>query len=300
MRLLVFLCMLIPFSAYSYNSVGHIVVAEVAYQMLSDEKQEMLDDLAETIKGQGDNANLFRKFRGVSTYSKSALLADTVANDRLSDVYQRFGAEVPEPLTAYADQSTESWHKSVPKIANCKNPDQTGADMPKAIDLLQQAFKSTEDRNSKAVTLALLTGLVADAHQPIRTLGFDVDRSPEKCEHDNGGSNFCIVAREDGAACPEGKNLLAFWDNDAHGMEDPKRLHRYVHNINKYAKRVESTELSTDGSSWIENSRTLANEIYNTPVNEWPSRSYESKAKKISYERMALAASNLSQVINDL
>jgi len=133
MRLFILLCLLMPFSAYSYNSLGHMVVAEVAYKMLSDKKQEMLDDLAMTIQDEGDNANLCRKFKGVSTYSKSAMLADRVAGDRLSDVYDRFGAEVPEPLKAYAGETTESWH------------------------------------------------------QPIRTLGTDVDRSPEKCEHDNGG-----------------------------------------------------------------------------------------------------------------
>lgn len=300
MRLLILLCLLMPFSAYSYNSLGHIVVAEVAYKMLSDDKQQMLDDLAGTIEDEGDNANLFRKFKGVSTYAKSAMLADSVAGNRLSDVYERFGAEVPEPLAAYAGETTESWHQSVPVLKNCTNPDSSGADLPEAIDLLKAAFKSTDDRNSRAVTLALLTGLVADAHQPIRTLGTDVDRSPDECQHDNGGRNFCIVVREEGAACPAGKNLRAFWDNKAHGMEDPKKIYQYVRNVTKYAKGIEASELSVDSMTWIENSRSLANEVYNTPIDEWPSRSYERKAKKISYERMALAASNLGQLINDL
>lgn len=300
MRLFILLCLLMPFSAYSYNSLGHIVVAEVAYKTLSDDKQVMLDDLAETIEDEGDNANLFRKFKGVSTYAKSAMLADRVAGERLSDVYERFGAAVPEPLAAYAGETTESWHQSVPMLKNCTNPDGAGVDVPKAIDLLKAAFQSTDDNNSRAVTLVLLTGLVADAHQPIRTLGTDVDRSPEQCEHDNGGRNYCIVVREEGADCPAGKNLRAFWDKKAHGMEDPKKIYQYVRNVTKYSRTIEASELSGDSRSWIENSRSLANEVYNTPIDEWPSRSYERKAKKFSYERMALAASNLGQLINDL
>jgi len=70
--------------------------------------------------------------------------------------------------------------------------------------------------------------------------------------------------------------------------------------VTKYSKNIEASNLSGDSASWIEDSRSLANEVYNTPVDEWPSRSYESKAKKISYERMALAATNLSQLISDL
>lgn len=297
MRLLVFLCLLIPYSAYSYNSVGHIVVAEVAYRMLSDEKQEMLDELAEVIEDQGENANLFRKFRGVSTYSKSAFLADRVSGQKLSDIYQQYGAQVPEPLASYADSTTESWHQSLPALSNCSNPESSGADLATAIDLLKQSFQSTDDKNAQAVTLALLTGLVADAHQPIRTLSTDVDLSPEKCVHDHGGQGYCIVTREEGAECPDGKNLRAFWDNQAHEMEDPKKMHQYVRNITKYARDIEDSELSASAASWIENSRSLANEIYNTPVNEWPSRSYEKKSKKTSYERMALAAANLSSMI---
>lgn len=300
MRILVFLCLLIPYSAYSYNSVGHIVVAEVAYRMLSDEKQNQLDELGEIIEDQGENANLFRKFRGVSTYSKSAFLADRVAGMKLSEIYAQYGASVPEPLAAYADATTQSWHESLPALKNCTNPTTDGADLETAISLLKQSFNSTDDKNAQAVTLALLTGLVADAHQPIRTLSTDVDMSPETCVHDNGGQDYCIVTREDGAACPDGKNLRAFWDNQAHDMDDPKKMHQYVRNVTKYANGIETSELSGNPESWIENSRSLANDIYNTPVNEWPSRSYEKKSKKTSYERMALAASNLSSMIESL
>ncbi len=291
---------LFPLSSQAYNAVGHIIVAEVAYDLLDETQQSELDRLANIIKETGDNSSLYRTFRGVSTFSKTAFLADRVATQPIGEVYASFNAALPASLKDYADKTTAAWHRALPSLAGCDNPMVTEENLETGVMRLTTAYRETKDDRARAVTLAILTALVADAHQPLRTTSTDLDHAQSSCKNDNGGLDFCIVERETDAACPAEKNLFTFWDNAAFSMNDPKKLHQYVRRVNKFAASIDAEKVSPDVSAWIADSRAMANEVYNTPVNEWPSRGYERKAQRTSAERMALAALNLKALIESL
>lgn len=301
MRILIALCLLIPFSANAFNYVGHVVIAEAAYKMLERDDQKRLNELAETARDEGNLTSTFRAYRGVSSFATAVTIPERVKSDSVADIYAEFGATVPAALSANANTTTAEWHyiDRPYKAQSCATAFIGARNIETALADLKAAYGEASDDETRAITMAFIAHLVGDAHQPLNTVSMDLD--PEAgCAKDRGGMKFCIVEREDDQPCPAGKNLHAFWESAAESMEDRKRINHYVRKVLRVAQRLDENELKGDVASWTQESHGHADFAYNTPVDEWPSRKYESEAADLAVKQMARAAVRLKMMIEEL
>ena len=301
MRIFISLLLLVPLYANAFNYVGHVVIAETAYKLLSKEDQARMKALGNTVRDEGDLANTFRTYRGVSSFAASTIVPDRVGDSSLAEIYGDFGATLPASLQAAGSADTVAWHyiDRPYKAQSCAADFVEDSNIETAFASLQTAYSEAADDETRAMTLAYMAHLVGDAHQPLNTVSMDLD--PEAgCEKDRGGLKFCIVEREKDQPCPAGKNLHNYWETAAESMKDRKRINHYVRKVLRVAQGLDESTLDGDVTSWTSDSRGHAEFVYNTPVDEWPSRKYESQAADLAVKQMARAAVRLKLLIEGL
>src|ERR1700733_3262176 len=111
MVLLVF-C-LYPLSASAWNYIGHVVIAQVAYDHLNPVAKHKADNLATLIFNQlptWEQDKLDRNFSDASTFAKVAMLPDTWRKWRLATIFSDFDAPLPLNLIPFGNENTQQWH----------------------------------------------------------------------------------------------------------------------------------------------------------------------------------------------
>lgn len=302
MKFVALLLLLIPFSsAQAFNYVGHIVISEVAYKMLPDEDRKQLREYAGVLKDEGNLARVYDRFRSVSAFSKAAYIPSRESGDAVGDIFAEYGATLGDALSEHTDQTTSRWHYiDRPYQAQaCASSFINDVNIETAFAEVKQAHIDATDDETRALTLVYLAHLVGDAHQPLSTMSINLAQDPNQCLKDRGGMGFCIVEREEGLPCPDGKNLNRFWENSAYAIDDIKRIPNYVRKVQKAARSIEA-ELSMEVTDWTRETHGHAEFVYSTPRDEWPSRKYESDAEDLAIMQMARAAVRLKQLIESL
>lgn len=306
MRVLFLTICFLPSFCYAFNFVGHITVAETAYQLAPKPLQMKL-------KSSGDNlyaaaTPLFRRslksYKGVSSFSKISFLPDTVTGDKVGEVYGRFKAAVPSPLRGSRKKTTANWHY-INYPFNRKNGCggkflNRSSNIEWALKKLIKSYKKAKDDNAKAVTLAFIVHLVADAHQPLHTVAMDINPARNKCESDLGGNLFCLSELRESGKCPTKYRLHRYWDQAAYRISDRDKLAEYTADILAVAENIDAENVSMKIKDWTAESHKLAKQVYNTPKDQWPNVAYEEKAYEISVQRMAMAAVRLERLLAQL
>lgn len=293
--------------AFSWDSFGHMVIAELALAELSPAKQRKIEQQAFSLVRQQETETrlyLMRTFPGTSAFAQLSVFADTHRNDNLSELYGKYGKEIPSQFKEVADDNSSSWHyknqfyrdlpiahPDAPAPLTCEDTETTNVAW--AIENLQLALKEMSTPEDQALALGLLIHFVGDAHQPLH----GISRVDENCNSDRGGNTFCVTYRGIGKSCET--TLHGYWDQSLDFYKEYNTVAEAV----EFVARVEVKDADAvilDPDEWLTESFRYARFIYSVKEGTEGDPYYIEEGQIISYERQALAAKRLARILDDL
>ncbi len=271
------LILLIPCIALAWNSTGHKLVAEIAYQHLSRPAKHQVRSLVQTFSQRHKH---FRSLQMLAIWP---------------DVLVRKG------ITAF-----NTWHYIDTPYS------QDGVRAPRYINpanvvwAIGQAKTVIQDpqanRFQKARFLAFLAHFVGDIHQPLHCIELYSKRTPHG---DRGGNLYLINAGKV-------KKLHTYWDRglglfSTYYPKFPRRFYQ----IRKLAKIIEKRYppsffgkkkiLDNNPEDWARESYRIAkNFAYTIPWKSKPTTEYITKGQQIAEQRIALAGYRLAVELNEI
>jgi hypothetical protein len=270
-------------TAHAWGDTGHMVVAQIALQNLTgtvaqrNAKIARLNALAAMLQFRQNNYD----------FATSAVWMDDLRGDHSHELLRdwhfitlRFFDGVP-PL-----------NRPTPPV----NVVSTIREMQQM--LFDDDFDSDERR---AYYVAVMTHLVGDIHQPLHCA---TRYSPTHRDGDAGGNFFRLSGSPD--------NLHSYWDgaggNFPTELEAPlnqnerQLLAQYAANIMQEFPRSQFTQKLTqlDPQTWATESHQLARTEAHQGIQEntAPNAAYQTKTRRLSRERIALAGYRLAQIVD--
>ena len=255
--------------AYCWNSVGHRVVAQIAYNHLTEPAKKIYNQYNHAL------APVYgaRTLVGAASWLDSLQYRDEVWLQPMHYInipFSRDGTELHPPNTTNAVFAIEQ------AVSTLKN---------NQASLLDKGF-----------SVRLLMHVVGDIHQPMHAV------SEYSMKFPTGGKGGNLVRLTNNEVA---KNLHAYWDNGGGLLIDK---HKYSKNfIRNQAKKMEAhypcdpsvMEISPP-QLWADESHQLAiNKAYKINKRRKPSKSYQRMVKKIAEQRISLAGCRLAQLLNE-
>lgn len=214
----VFLVWLICPAAWSWSANGHGDIAIAALERLPKSAQQEYQQ----ILAAGPWAKGGASWR--SHAARAAAWPDRVRDMPLRKVFGQYGSgKVPGALQPYRKHNTSDWHytnalfiDSAGRVVEATTaasthpcPPARDGQLLRVWPSLFTAYEQSRDPRDKAIVLAFLLHLVADAYQPLHLMG-SLDAN---CRHDRGGNAFCVapvVGFKAGLRCRDSLHFL--WD----------------------------------------------------------------------------------------
>ena len=291
----------VPCTVFAWNMNGHVMITDMAQTKLSNKLKANINVLAQGIFIQlsaKDQRFLIRRFPNMPAIARLSVLPDWWKQEPLGMLFKRFHAPLPQLLKPYAKETTASWH-----FINHPYPAKRQCDIIKpenvvwAINLLQKAYQSTDNANTKGLILIFLAHFVGDAHQPLHTLSYVNAR----CQSDYGGNAFCLTKKKHGRCR---YNLHEYWDSTMGEFKGYPHIGAWegiikqASNPNLVALNQQAKDLNPAG--WARHNKAYAAFIYSAQKYHLPSKAYKQKAQKIAYSEMRLASLRLAKVLRGL
>lgn len=299
-RLAILFVLLASTSAHAFNFVGHIAIAQAAYERLDAGLQAKLDEQARAlIESAPGGSNDYTRYTGVSDFARIAIGPDTWTDSSIADLYGGYGATyIQNSLWQIKNQTTKNWHYINYNVDSANSCDfvKERNNVVWAMGRLEKAYGEYGDTVGKGLVLSSIIHYVADAHQPLHTAARDLDPS-SRCKSDYGGNSGNCLEKKWNGKCAV--NLHKYWDRNANRWNDRSRLGDYVAALNAKIDTLDA-EPSIAIEDWIEESRSHADFAYTAPLDSMPGDEYEEKAHAILTERMALAAIRLARLLETL
>lgn len=298
--LAVFLCAC-SLQAWAWNATGHREVIAVAWANLSPQTQTAVGAL---LKDQ----TLISNLRGL--FPQEAWMNAALWPDELRDQAEPKGTNIPAPRTtqqwlerARTGEATRRWHFADRDIAKPFNQQTPHGFLEQAlteqIRLLGDTKRSKQDR---AVALAWVSHLIADAHQPLHTASRQDPLNPGQL--DAGGNTITVF--DAGRRPPDSLSLHRWWDElPGHARPGTQRFDTDTARLLRHAQQVDAAEITTPPRLWIEESFNIArNQVYPglMPDPDKPGaflirQDYWLEGRDITRSRLALAARRLAYVV---
>jgi hypothetical protein len=278
MRLLSFVLLsfiMMTTQVFAWDSVGHRLVAQIAYDQLTRDAKTQVDALT-----------------AVQFHSK------------YPDA--RFGRASTWPDTIHI-QSPEynAWHYiDIPYVQGNLTPPPIAPQ--NVVWAIQQAEKIVSDPTStpaqRALYLSFLIHCVGDIHQPMHTITLVSAQFPKG---DRGGNLYPIQAIE-------AKNLHAYWDvglgyfyhtrGSIYAFHYDQIQAMATEWINTYPRSFFAGQLTEKTPmQWAEDSHALAIKYaYTTPENAVPSHAYVMQGQSIVKQQIVLAGYRLADILNTI
>ncbi len=267
-RLLIWLVPLVaavcPARLFAWNSLGHEIVAEIAWRQLDPKIQQ---SAVETLRRHPRFDNDF-----------ASKMEDAGSDKETQDrwIFQH-AATWPDQIRKNKEYDRPSWHYiDLPifldqgeRVDLGKLPVNILADYPTKLpidkyNILQAmahcraALKSKAGPEVKAVALCWLLHLVGDIHQPLHCTGLvSVDRFPKG---DKGGNEIPLK---------RGKNLHSLWDGllgSDSKMSSVAKAANELLDKSKFGVQWESATNETDPRKWAEESHQICESAVYDPV----------------------------------
>jgi hypothetical protein len=260
--------MLFSVSAYSWNSVGHQLIARLALAQLTSNEISILDSY--------NNAYHFG-FQPKNLVQSSAWLDWIHCHEPNCKEFSHYH---------YIDYpySTDGSHTLPPHSVNAVT----------AIEHAMQVLKNNHATDEeKGLQLRILLHVVGDIHQPMHAVSLFSNEFPQG---DRGGNEYLLGQNR------IAKNLHAYWDRGG-GFLVRKSMYRHkgIHNtIRRLQKKYPCIyqQMTLSPEKWAKESYALAiKEAYQLPLKEKPSRQYQKMVKTRSEQRLTLAACRLSAAL---
>jgi hypothetical protein len=285
---LVFAC-LTNTRALAWNALGHQLIAQIAYNQLSSDKQSLLNRYNQAIDD--------------SSFVDSATWMDR----QFSPDYR--------------------WLKPLHYIDIPYTTDGTAVEKESennAVSAITEALAILKDENAsldkKALYLRILIHVVGDIHQPMHAISRFSRRFPNG---DKGGNLFKLNNN------PVASNLHAYWDKGGGFLvpnkKNKKRISKkkdpyaYAYTAVFKRKTLDKTiqtgayaieemypcqaggSIELDPNKWAEESWNIAvNQAYKIRYHQKPKRPYQKMVKQVSKQRIALAGCRLAVLLNSI
>lgn len=262
-----FLSLIWGTSSYAWNSLGHRLIMQIAYDNMSQQAKEV-----------------FSKY-----------------NKLLETFY------VPQTLVFSADwmdrlrYKNELWMNKIHYINLPFSVDGTplpSTDRPNAVTAIldaQKVIKSGSREFDKGFAVRILIHVAGDIHQPLHA----ATRFSAKLPNGDAGGNLVRLGDN-----PIANNLHAYWDKGAGFLMSEDRSPEF---IEKKALEVEQqypcdiANVTLSPNKWAEESHDLAeNFAYKIAPYEVPSSSYQQMVQGIVKQRVALAGCRIAALLNKL
>lgn len=271
---MLFCLLLLPSLAFAWNSNGHRIIAQIAYDNLNSAAKSRIDSLTHATDPH---------YNARSRFLFAAVWPDKIKNDG---------------VLAFNDWHFINYGFSTDgtKIA----PLQT-ENVVWAIGQSEHTLLSPNaDRDEKAVALSFLIHFVGDIHQPLHCT---VRYSSQFPLGDKNGILFPIHAANV-------NNLHDYWDeglglfgNVANSSMTDKKISKLADEIQQtYPKKFFGAKIyDVNAKYWAEQSFKIArNFAYDLPENSKPSAQYNKKGRSIVKQQIALAGYRLAHLLNKL
>ena len=287
--------------AWAWNTTGHREVVVVAWSSLSPNTQSTISAL---LKNQTNIPNL-TELNGEEAWMRAALWPD-----ELRDQAEPKGSNVSPPRNtqqwlqrARTGEATRRWHFADRDIAKPFNQQTVHGLLEQALtEQIRLLGDPTLSRQDRAVALAWVSHLVADAHQPLHTASRQDPLNPGQL--DAGGNTVTVF--DAGRRPPDPVSLHRWWDElPGHARPGTPRFETETGRLLRQAKQVNDAETATPPRHWIEESFTLArDQVYPglVPDPENPAtflirQDYWLEGRDITRQRLALAGRRLAHVV---
>jgi hypothetical protein len=267
------LFMALSFNAYGWNAMGHMVVANIAYQHVTPVVRVKLDKMIATFA---------KEYPQDSTLTKMSSWPDALRGQKI-ELYTH-------------------WHYIDLAISMDGTPTKNLSDTDNAVwainlmkPILQNAHANPYEQSR---FLAFMVHVVGDLHQPLHTVSRISAAHPDG---DKGGNLFTVRrSAGNGAAV----SLHKIWDDGA-GFLDGDETQAKIDAISQlvtttYPEQsfgVATTDLNPE--HWAKEGFSMAaKSVYATPEGQVPSTSYTESEKKIVQQQLALAGYRLANLLN--
>lgn len=297
-----FFCLILSISApaHAWNATGHREVVAVAWVMLDSTTQARIQSLV-------TSQNLIPNTQRVSP--ETAWMAASLWPDDLRDQADNTAAPDAAPTTtqqwlqrASSGHGTRRWHyvdRNIAQPFHRQSPDgllelALGAQ----IRLLSDATLTRQDR---AVALAWVSHLIADAHQPLHCASRALPGKPGSLD---AGGNLTTVF-DAGRKPPEPLSLHRWWDElPGHARPGSGRFDRDVERLHRQIEQMPSGDLAP--LAWIEESFDIARtHVYPglVPDKDDPGtflvrQDYWLESREITTARLAQAGKRLAAIVS--
>ncbi|WP_050385875.1 S1/P1 nuclease [Bradyrhizobium pachyrhizi] len=290
--------------ANAWNNFGHMEAAAVAWSQLTPAaKQEATRLLKLNPQYDGWIQGVPASQRDQVAFVKAATWSDQIKS--LSDYHNdgdRNGDVAPQTPEASQNIGYDDHfrHKYWHFIDEPFSTDGTPLQQPQAPNAQTQiaAFKktladTTAQDGVRSYDLSWLLHLVGDLHQPLHATSRFTHAEQDG---DAGGNDVKVSCTRCGSA----RKLHAFWDGLLGPTDAPPQ-----DAIDAAADLRTADAGSTDEKDWIQESFEIAKQsVYAPPIRggDGPYRltkAYQSKARKIANQRIALAGSRIAAILND-
>lgn len=259
-----------PLQAYSWNAVGHMLVATIAYERLQPKVKVKVDALT---------ASFNKEYPGVSTFAQAALWLDELRIQKINTfthwhyINLTLSGDGTQPIKNMIDSDNAVWavKQIVPIVGNEK-----------------------ANLYERARFLAFLTHIVGDLHQPLHAVALVTAAFPTG---DQGGNLYKIQHSS-------ADNLHSLWDSGVGnfvGGTAPENITTLSHTITShyppeyFGDRVKN--LKPD--DWANEDLAIAKKsVYTTAEKQVPSTAYIENGKQIAEQQAALAGYRLAAILN--
>jgi len=285
----------------AWNDKGHMAVAAVAFDLLSQPAQARVAELLKL----NPSSNRWNKLVASEPADTRAKLRFMYAALWPDDI-KGFSNYVNEPETdkragrniGYSDRlQHRHWHyidQPFTQDGTSLSQAQLGAiHAEERIDVFRKVLASTAGDNVKSYDLVWLEHLIGDVHQPLHSA---TRVSKNMRRGDVGGNQHCLSQD-----CQ--RNLHSFWDGAVGFTTDAAAANQFAHTLN-LPDPVKSKNLAT--SDWTAESFAFAkSNVYVAPIKPGKGPStvagtdYLMNARHLSREQISLAGARLAAIINN-
>lgn len=291
---------LVSLHAAAWNATGHREVVAIAWSTLPTATQEAIGSI---LKRQTLIPNL-QTLSAEEAWMAAALWPDDIRDQALS-----INADNAEPRTtrqwlsrARTGEATRRWHFADRNIAKPFNQHVHGLLEQALIEQIRLLGDQSLTREDRAVALAWVSHLVADAHQPLHTASRMDPLNPGQL--DAGGNT--VIVLDAGRRPPEPLSLHRWWDElPGHARPGTPRFEKEIARLLRQAQQINNLEIQTPPRHWIEESFNIArDQVYPglIPDPEKPGaflirQDYWLEGRDITRERLALAGRRLAYAV---
>ncbi|MCC5792538.1 MAG: S1/P1 nuclease [Legionellaceae bacterium] len=258
-----------PRSSWTWNALGHRLVAQIALDQLDKPTLKRLNRL---------NHAMDAIYRPMSLVNASIWL----------DLLRKEDVDWFSPYHFISIFFTTD-HSRLPSTSPVNGL--------KAIGMSQKLIKGQHASSfDQGLALRILLHVSGDLHQPMHTISRVSHAHPQG---DMGG-NLYLLANN-----PVALNLHGYWDRGGGYLlsaapVNAAKVKRMAHALQKKWP-CELTKANPDPHQWVEESHQLARQFaYSLPENTQPSPAYQKRVKDESMRRIALAGCRLAKILQDL